>query len=90
MNLFALPSYTRALKKLPAPLQEEARAVALRLPSVFGRPHLHGGIGLRSIGAYYELRVGIRHRVLFLVESGDALLVFIGTHDEIRAYVKNR
>jgi hypothetical protein len=38
----------------------------------------------------YELRATLALRVVF-VRSKDALLVdFVGTHDEVRAFLKNR
>lgn len=34
-------------------------AAIARLESVFGRPHLHSGIGLRPFGKYFEFRAGL-------------------------------
>ena len=60
-----------------------------RLEESFGRPHLHARLGLRSFGPYFEFRIGLKLRALFLADSGDLFLVIVGTHDEIRNYIKN-
>lgn len=89
MKIFMRPAFARRFRKLAPEQQAEVRAAAMRLPDVFGRPHLHAGLGLRSFGRYFEFRAGLAVRVLFLVEGGDAHLVTFGGHDAIRAYVKN-
>jgi hypothetical protein len=89
VKLYQRPQFIRRFKKLDEVAQDELRAVAARLPEVFGRPHLHTGIGLRPFGRYFEFRVGLHLRCLFLAEAGDVHLVTLGSHDEVRAYLKN-
>jgi hypothetical protein len=87
--IYSLPSFDRARRRL-SPVQESALGVGLRrLEASFGRPHLHGGLGLRSFGRYFEFRVGLQLRGLFLADSGDIFLVTVGTHDDLRNYLKN-
>ncbi len=89
MKLISLPSFSRRFRKLSEAERDEVKAVGARLPDVFGRPHLHSGIGLRPFGPFFEFRVGLELRVLFRVVDGDARLVCVGDHNEIRAFVKN-
>ncbi len=89
MKIYQRPQFLRRFKKLSLAEQSELRAEALRLPDVIGKPHLHSSVGFRPFGRYFEFRVGLKMRVLFLIENGDAHLVTLGDHDEIRAYVKN-
>jgi hypothetical protein len=49
---------------------------------------VHQGLGVRKVGKYFEFRVGLRLRVLFLVRKGDAVLVTLGDHDEIARFVR--
>ncbi len=89
MNIYTRPHFRRALKRYDVRTQEKITARARALPDVVGRPHLHAGIGLRPFGRYFEFRVGLELRCLFLVEGGDIHLVTIGTHNEIAAYIRN-
>jgi hypothetical protein len=89
VRIYQRPVYLRQFKKLNAEQQAEVRAVALRLPEIFGRPHLHVGAGLRPFGRFFEFRAGLDLRVHFSVEGGDAHLETVGNHDAIRAFVKN-
>ncbi len=82
------PSYERAFARLSP--QQKARvntAVELLQPT-FGRPHLHGGLGLRAVGSYFEFRAGLGLRVLFVVSGGDLILVTVGNHDHIARFIR--
>jgi hypothetical protein len=89
VNIFQRPAFLRALRKLPAAIQERVRLRARKTAEVFGHPHQHAGIGLRPLGRYFEFRVGLDLRCLFLVEGGDMHLVIVGNHDAIASYVRN-
>jgi hypothetical protein len=53
------------------------------------RPHLHSGIGLRVIGDFIECRDALDYRLVFQREGGALVFSFYGTHDQVRAYVRN-
>ena len=82
------PSYDRAFGKLSPQQQARVAAAVARLEKSFGRPHLHGGIGLRPFGRYFEFRAGLDLRILFIPFEGDLVLVTVGNHDQIRAFIK--
>jgi hypothetical protein len=84
-----LPSFERAYGKLMPAAQSAVTDAIAQMAAAFGRPHLHGGIGLRPFGRYYELRAGQNLRVLFIVEGGDFFLATVGNHDQVRNYLKN-
>jgi mRNA-degrading endonuclease RelE of RelBE toxin-antitoxin system len=88
VNVYARASFDRALKKLPNDSQELVLATARRLPDVFGRPHQHSGMSVRRIGDFYEFRVGLQWRVVFLLSKGDAILLTVGNHDEVARFVR--
>jgi mRNA-degrading endonuclease RelE of RelBE toxin-antitoxin system len=64
-------------------------AALRRLPAAFGRPHAHTGIGLRQLrSGLYEARIGLSLRAVF-ARLGDHLDVrLIGSHDEVRRFLK--
>lgn len=86
--ILSRPSFDRAYKKLtPAQAARVDNALA-RLEQSFGRPHLRAGIGVRSIGQFFECRAGLDLRILFVARAGDLILVTVGNHDQIRAFIK--
>ena len=89
MKVFFRPAFARAFKTLTAEDQQNVREAQARLSEVFGRPHLHAGLGIRRVGDYFEFRAGLKLRVLFVLESSDVVLVTVGDHDEIRRFVRD-
>ena len=89
MNLYQRPAFVRALKNRPAAEQEQIRERARRVAEVFGHPQTHSGLGVRQFGRYFEFRVGLQVRCLFLLEGGGLHLVMVGTHGELSAYLRN-
>ena len=90
MNVYQRPAFLRSMKKRPAAEQEQIRQRARRVAEVIGQPHAHSGLGLRSFGLYFEFRVGLQIRCLFLLEGGDMHLAMVGTHEELSAYIRNK
>jgi mRNA-degrading endonuclease YafQ of YafQ-DinJ toxin-antitoxin module len=83
------PSFDRAFNKLNPQQQARVSKSIGRLEGAFGRPHLHGGIGLRSVGNYFECRAGLDLRLLFVASHGDLVLVTVGSHDHIARFIRN-
>ena len=64
------------------------RSTTALLPEAFGKPHIHAGLGVRKVGKYFEFRVGLKWRVLFMIRKGDVVLVTVGNHDDIVRFVR--
>jgi len=48
------------------------------------------GTGLRKLpNGVWELRVGLALRALFHLEKEEATFLFLGTHDEVRRFLRN-
>ncbi len=91
LRVVAEKSFSLALKKL-GPDQRAAVLATLRdVPATFGRPHAHAGIGLRQLRrGLFEVRIGFQLRVLS-VRDGDLLIATtVGSHDDIRRYLRAR
>jgi hypothetical protein len=56
----------------------------------WGHPHLHAGAGIRKLTpTHFECRAGLRLRFVFQDLGKNGLFfVFLGTHDQVRQYVK--
>ena len=83
------PSFERSYNNLTPQQQSAVDDALTKLEKSFGHPHEHAGIGVRTIGRFFECRAGLQKRILFVVRDGDIVLVIAGNHDEIRAYIKN-
>lgn len=80
----------RFLIGVPPARHDEVLAVMEAALVSFGQPHLHAGIGLRRIPPFMECRCGLDLRLVFQRE-GDALVFHLcGTHDQVKAFLKNR
>ena len=56
----------------------------------WGRPHLHGGFGIRRLQpGVFECRCGREIRLVFTRADGALLFDFAGSHDEVQAYLRN-
>jgi hypothetical protein len=86
--IYVRPRCERAWRKLTISQQASVTSAVARLEAVFGRPHEHSGLGLRSFGRYFEFRAGLGLRVLFLNEKSDLFLCFVGNHEQVRAFIK--
>lgn len=78
-------------KNLPATAHPAIDAALRLLPETWGRPHAHRGVSVRvlSRGAY-EIRAGLALRIIFLPIGDELRCDFIGTHAEVKRYLRNR
>jgi mRNA-degrading endonuclease RelE of RelBE toxin-antitoxin system len=80
--------FDRALDSLPVAEQRQVEAAIPRLAAAFGKPHDH--LGVRKLGKHlYEFRVGLRLRVVFRHEPDTLYLLLVGTHDEVRRFIRS-
>lgn len=73
-------------------LDHQAVFAAMQLTAAaWGHPHLHSGRAIRRLAAgVFEARLGRATRLIFLADSGRLLFDFVGNHDQVQAYLKNR
>jgi mRNA-degrading endonuclease YafQ of YafQ-DinJ toxin-antitoxin module len=80
----------RFLKSIPPARRAEVLAAMKEAAAVFGQPHLHAGLGLRRIVPFMECRCGLDLRLIFQRERDALVFHLCGTHDEVKAFLKNR
>ncbi len=63
----------------------------LALSFALGAPHTHAGLGIRKLhrSGIWEARVGLGLRLVFGLEARLLTLVRVGSHDEIRRFLKD-
>jgi mRNA-degrading endonuclease RelE of RelBE toxin-antitoxin system len=88
-RILVLPSFEHSLRKL-TPRDRESVSQSLEAFNVFlssGDAPL--GFGFKKTNRNkYELRVGIKLRVVVKVEGEDYYLVLVGSHDEVKRYLR--
>jgi hypothetical protein len=82
--------FRRACREVPPEDQEAIFRLLLNLDAAFANPHRHHGVGLRKLhpSEVWEARIGLSRRALFYLQPDEAVFVFLGTHDEVRRYLR--
>ncbi len=85
----ARPRAAHALLALPETEAAAVRAALGKIPSAFGRPHVHAGLGLRQLRpGVFEARVGLSLRAVFTREGDTLVVEILGNHAEVRRYLR--
>ncbi|MBI2895341.1 MAG: hypothetical protein HYY06_17430 [Deltaproteobacteria bacterium] len=90
MKITLTARFQGEVRRLGQPERLAALDAILGLPRAFASPHSHSGIGLRKLhrSGIWEIRVGLGLRILFGLEDDTAKLLLIGTHDEVRRFLR--
>jgi mRNA-degrading endonuclease YafQ of YafQ-DinJ toxin-antitoxin module len=83
--------FSSQVRALPREQREELDLVLQRLGAAFGQPHAHSGLGIRRLrGDYFECRLGRDLRVVFKLEGSTLTMAALGSHDDVRRFIKSR
>ena len=84
-----MPVFRKQLAELERPARHDVGLALLEFTERFGKPHEHGGIGIRKmIPGIFECRAGLQLRIV-VSDAPDSLRAeFIGNHDEIRRWIR--
>ena len=85
------PSFERSIKSLNPADQQDIKDVAVYLIDILSQDRpLHQGVGLKRLrGPYWEVRKGIKTRILLRWESDLVEFILAGNHDDIKRFLKN-
>ena len=90
-RILTTPAFERSLRKYSDAEIESIRGSIGHLPDAFGNPHRHAGVGIRKLRKnVYEVRAGLKIRVLFAVDESDLVLLLAGSHDDIAKWIKGK
>ena len=83
-------SFDRAFKKLTRTEQLSVESSLNTLIDFFERKTSQPvGLGLKPIGKnYWEIRSGLKIRILFQIEKDLATFYFVGNHDQLRRFMQ--
>ena len=85
------PSFDRSVKSLHSREKDEVKQVALQMIDILSQDRIiHKGIGLKRLkGDYWEIRKGLKARILFRWEGELVEFILAGDHNDIKRYLKN-
>jgi len=85
------PSFDRSVKKLYGREKEELKKVALQAIDILSQDRIiHKGFGLKRLkGDFWEIRKGIKARILFRWQGDLVEFVLAGDHNDIKRFLKN-
>ena len=91
MRYERLASFDKALWSLPSAERLRVLAALERLETGFERGQLTPGFGLKPLQhGFWEIRVGLADRIIFR-RSGDVIVfVLVGTHDDIKRFLRHQ
>jgi mRNA-degrading endonuclease RelE of RelBE toxin-antitoxin system len=89
LEVFLSERFRAIVRRHPKSVRREIGKVIDRLQASFGDPHRHAGMGLRKLAkSYFEVRVGLRLRLVLRWDSNAIVFVFAGTHDEVQRFLR--
>jgi hypothetical protein len=64
--------------------------VILSLPRAMGDPHTHAGLGIRKLhrSGIWEARAGLGLRLVFGLQPGMLSLIRVGSHEDVRRFLR--
>ena len=85
------PSFDRSLKSFRGEDKEALKKVAIQVVDILSREQtLHQGFGLKRLrGHFWEVRKGLKARVLFRWQGDLVEFVLAGDHDDIKRFLKH-
>ncbi|OIO78870.1 MAG: hypothetical protein AUJ89_06015 [Candidatus Omnitrophica bacterium CG1_02_43_210] len=84
------PSFDRSVKALHGEEKEEIKKIAIQAIDILSQDRLmHKGIGLKRLkGSFWEIRKGLKARVLFKWEGDLVEFILAGDHNDVKRYIK--
>ena len=84
------PSFDRSVKSLPPEIKKEIKELCLALIDVLSmEQELSVGLGLKNLRKnFWEIRKGLKLRILFRWQADHIEFILAGTHGQIKRFLK--
>lgn len=84
------PSFDKSFRSLPSKTKQEVKELCVHLIDVLsGECALSKGLGLKNLRKnFWEIRKGLKLRILFRWQADHVEFVLAGTHDDIKNFLK--
>jgi len=85
------PDLLKAIRAMPVAGRKVVGERIAEAQCLLGQPHLHRGAGLRKLrDDWYEIRVGLKLRLVFENSPEALIFEFLGDHDDVKRFLKSR
>ncbi len=84
------PSFDRSVKSLPSETKKEIKELCINLINMLsGGRAISRGVGLKNLKKnFWEVRKGLKLRILFRWKADHVEFILAGTHDDIKKFLK--
>lgn len=83
------PSFARSLKGLPPKEQTKVKQTARKVIDFYTTGMKTPGLGIAHLrGSFWEVRSGLKERVLYRWEKDLVEFVLVGNHNDVRRFLK--
>lgn len=90
MDIYFLKSYDRSFQKLERPVQEKTILALDGLLDFIQTRQKPEGLGLKKMYKnYWEIRIGIKYRLIFEFHGRTLTVAFVGDHQEIKRFLRH-
>ncbi len=85
------PSFDRSIKSFRGREKEELKTAALQAIDILSQDRIiHKGVGLKRLkGDFWEIRKGLKARIIFRWQGDLVEFILAGDHNDIKRYLKN-
>lgn len=85
------PSFDRSVKSFQSPEKDEIKKIAIQLIDMLSQDReVYKGLGLKRLrGNFWEVRRGLKTRILFRWEGDLVEFVLAGDHNDVKRFLKN-
>ena len=90
MRISFLERFRRQSRSASRQDQAALLQLLLDLEGALSNPQEHRGMGLRKLHPteIWEVRGGLSLRALFRLATDEAIFIFLGTHDEVKRFLR--
>jgi len=85
------PSFDKSVKSFHGKEKEKIKQIAIQAIDILSQERtIHKGIGLKRLkGDFWEIRRGLKSRILFKWEGNLIEFILAGDHNDIKRFLKN-
>lgn len=92
MKVRYLNSFDKTFNRLPISKQLKViEVVDILISFLETKSRLTKGIGIKKLRKnFWEVRISLKLRILFKIQKGLLIFVLVGSHDDIKRYIRKR
>ncbi len=90
MRIVLTEHFQRDVRHLTSTERDRVFEAVLAIPRAVGDVHTHAGLGMRKVhkSGIWEVRIGLNLRIIFALADGFLTFVRLGTHDDVKRFLR--